>query len=167
MADEQVNPAQGREADPVEALPARREIDREVRRGLPLATVVGVAGSLSIFLVLVSLMYQFTLPEVPPADPEAKTPEQKIEALRSEERRLLTTAAAVDSTKGVYRIPIDRAMVLVAQQRAAAEPPKAEPPKAEEKAEPPKAEEKAEPPKAEEPKAEPAKAEAPKAEGER
>lgn len=160
MEDEQVNPAQAREADPVEALPARREIDREVRRGLPLATVVGVAGSLGIFLVMVALMYQFTLPEVPPADPEAKTPEQKIEALRSEDRRLLTTAAAVDATKGVYRIPIDRAMALVAQEPAKREPatPKAEVPKAE----PAKEEPKVEPPKAEEPKAEPPKAEEPK-----
>jgi hypothetical protein len=49
-------------------------------------------------------------------------PERDIASLRAEKRRILTTYAWVDRAHGIARIPIDRAIVLLARQAAAQTP---------------------------------------------
>jgi hypothetical protein len=65
-------------------------------------------------------------PGVPPpiAGPVSlqPNPAADITALREEKRQIITTYAWVDPAHGIARIPIDRAIVLLARQAAAQTP---------------------------------------------
>lgn len=153
-----VNPAQSREAEETSSPADLRETTEEVQRGGPLATIVGVAGSLFLFLIVVELMYLYTRPGADPAANDGPSPAQKIAEVRAEGRKALTTYGWVDKAKGVARIPIDRAMERTAVEGSGPLPPlapaqaKAEPKpaaqaktKAQPKAAPPAAAKKAQP----------------------
>lgn len=49
-------------------------------------------------------------------------PAEDIAALREEKRRMISAYAWVDRTKGIARIPIDRAIVLLARQGGSEKP---------------------------------------------
>ena len=111
----ELNPAQRREAPDRDNSPVEDEMRREVRRERPWATIVGVCGSFFAFVLMVLAMQFFSAGgPTPPAD--EKTPQQKIKELEDADRQTLTTYGTVDQKKKVYRVPIDRAMELVARE---------------------------------------------------
>ena len=49
-----------------------------------------------------------------PADPNSKLRIEAMKEIHEKEQKLLTTYGVVDKEAGIYRIPIDRAMEVVA-----------------------------------------------------
>lgn len=87
-------------------------------------TVVAVAGTLAGlslgFAVIMTMLYVDRASDPVPTDPDAPTPEERLAELRAAEHEALTTYGWIDRDKGVARIPIDRAMNLLAAEYAAA-----------------------------------------------
>ncbi len=92
---------------------------------------VGLFASLAITLFLMSKIFHYfeaTQSLGPPASPFAETrtlpahpqlqtePRQDLKGLRSEQEKLLNSYGWVDRNLGIVRIPIDRAMDLLAQR---------------------------------------------------
>ena len=130
----ELNPAQRREAPDRDNSITEVETRRETRRDRPWATVVGVSCSFLAFAVMVLAMQFFSAGgPTPPAD--EKTPQQKIKELEDADKQTLTTYGTVDQKKRVYRVPIDRAMELVAKDGTGPRPaPDATPPEEKAKA---------------------------------
>ena len=63
----------------------------------------------------------------PPAPALQVSPLQEMRSMREREQRVLGSYGWVDRDKGVVRIPIERAMTLVAQREAASSAPKERP----------------------------------------
>ena len=91
------------------------------RRGLAAVVFKGLANAVFLSLVIY-LTYFFTMffskkPPTAALIPEsARVAAKKIEELRAEERQLLTTYGPVNPVTRSVRIPIDRAMALVAAE---------------------------------------------------
>jgi mono/diheme cytochrome c family protein len=76
--------------------------------------------ALVIYVTYVFTLYFSTRPPAPAPVPEsARLAAKKIEELRADERRLLTTYGPPNPATGAARIPIDRAMDLVAAEAGA------------------------------------------------
>lgn len=89
------------------------EFDRPPRPW-PIATLVGVAVSLLLFVALALLMYALTAEERNKPI-EEKPPAERLKELRASEDEVLSTYRLVDAKKKIVRIPIDRAMSLYAE----------------------------------------------------
>ena len=63
---------------------------------------------------------------IPPGPRLQSTPPRDMDELRSQDREMLTTYGWVDPSKGVARIPIDRAMSIVVEKGIGAAPEKRE-----------------------------------------
>lgn len=83
---------------------------------LPRITILSVAASMFLFVVLVGFLYWFSGLAWQQATTEEKTPEQKLAELQAEGKKNLNTYDWVDQKKGVVRIPIERAMKLLARE---------------------------------------------------
>jgi hypothetical protein len=92
------------------------EFDRPPRPW-PIATLLGVAVSLLLFVGLVLLMYALTSEERNKPI-EEKPPAERLKELRASEDEVLSTYRLVDAKKKIVRIPIDRAMSLYAESAA-------------------------------------------------
>ncbi len=106
--------------------------------------VLGIAGTFLIMAFLVSLMRSYT---TPPSLSEARSQERlkNLTDFHAANEPLLTEYAWQDQSKGVVRVPVDRAMELVLEEwqnpaagrsnllaraaKAFAPPPKVAPPK--------------------------------------
>jgi hypothetical protein len=79
-------------------------------------TAVAVIGGFLIFILILVIAY---LPNKPAPLPEGtKTPEERatiLRELRAKETAAATSYGWVDQTKGVVRIPIERAMQLTVE----------------------------------------------------
>jgi len=79
-------------------------------------TAAAVIGGFAIFILILVVAY---LPNKPAPLPEGtKTPEERatiLRELRAKETASATTYGWVDQTKGVVRIPIERAMQLTVE----------------------------------------------------
>ena len=79
-------------------------------------TAAAVVGGFAIFILILVVAY---LPNKPAPLPEGtKTPEERaaiLRELRAKETAAATTYGWVDQTKGVVRIPIERAMQLTVE----------------------------------------------------
>ena len=142
-ATRQDRPEVGRDPDDVraleEAIAAGHEVD-SVRPGILRKTALGYIGLLVIGVVTVYVIQPwFTsrqMEEYPPPNPLAEKygrieppaprlqvdPKLDIYQHRKAEERLLTTYGWVDEKAGVVRIPIERAIDLLAQRSAKAAP---------------------------------------------
>lgn len=78
-------------------------------------SVVGWVGAILIFVLILWLAY---LPYRPaPVDQAVIDRRFQIKAeIESAQQQLISSYAVVDATKGVYRIPIERAMELTVQR---------------------------------------------------
>jgi hypothetical protein len=83
----------------------------------PWGTVIGVSLSLLLFVALVGMLFWSTTLNRSDLLTEGKTPEQKLQELQAEDRMTLANYGWIDRTKGVVRIPIDRAMTLLIKER--------------------------------------------------
>jgi hypothetical protein len=89
----------------------------------PMGTVIGVSLSLVLFAALVVMLLWFTALNRSELPAEGKTPEQKLQELQAQDRMTLSNYGWIDRTKGIVRIPIDRAMtILVEESNADAQP---------------------------------------------
>jgi|GEM_PF-1978353 len=93
----------------------------------PPGTVIGVSLSLLLFAALVGTLFWFAALNRRDLPAEGKTPEQKLQELQAQDRMTLSTYGWIDRPKGVVRIPIDRAMTLLAEERKGGEQPKTAP----------------------------------------
>jgi hypothetical protein len=79
-------------------------------------TAAAVIGGFAIFILILVVAY---LPNKPAPLPEGtKTPEERatiLRELRAKETAAATTYGWVDQTKGVVRVPIERAMQLTVE----------------------------------------------------
>ncbi len=83
----------------------------------PPGTVIGVSLSLLLFAALVGTLLWFTALNRRELPVEGKTPEQKLQELQAQDRMTLSNYGWVDRPKGIVRIPIDRAMSLLVEDR--------------------------------------------------
>jgi hypothetical protein len=109
--------------------PATKSNDGPDRRGLPIVTMLGAALSFFLFVVLVGVMFYINKQFYAPRDDIAERA-KLLKELRDGDQTTLTSYGKTD--KG-YRVPIDRAILLVIdeskKQAAAESTPKKEPPK--------------------------------------
>lgn len=87
----------------------------------PPGTVIGVGLSLLLFAALVGVLFWFTAFNRNEPPPEGKTAEQKLAELQAQDRTALSSYGWIDRPKGIVRIPIDRAMSLLVEDREAEE----------------------------------------------
>jgi hypothetical protein len=95
----------------------------------PVLVIAGVVAAVLVLVLLVNYGLRAWFSGPGPARPgvEAKAPEPHLQprpeadlhALRSQKRRALETYGWVDRRAGVVHIPIERAMALSVQRRAA------------------------------------------------
>ena len=85
------------------------------RRPSITATVLGVLGSMLLFVVLVGIMYYFTAIYGRSDVAEDQARKGKLRELQAVEQKKLSGYGWVDKSKGVARIPIERAMERVAE----------------------------------------------------
>jgi len=83
----------------------------------PPGTVIGVSLSLLLFVALVGTLFWFTALNRRELPIEGKTPEQKLQELQAQDRMTLSNYGWVDRPQGIVRIPIDRAMSLLVEDR--------------------------------------------------
>jgi hypothetical protein len=93
----------------------------------PSGTVIGVSLSLLLFAALVGMLFWFTALNRSELPAEGKTPEQILQELQAQDRMTLSNYGWIDRTKGIVRIPIDRAMTLLVEARNADEQPQSAP----------------------------------------
>jgi hypothetical protein len=86
------------------------------RRAWSMITLIGVILSLSLFVVLVGILFWFTSVNFRATPLEGKTPEQKLRELQATDRTSLSNYGWVDRAKGIVRLPIDRAMTLLLEE---------------------------------------------------
>ena len=114
---------------PGNAAPRARAAARRSRG--PAALIVRGLANLLAVGVLVYLTYFFTMFFAHKPPPPAPVPEdvriaaKKIEVLKAEDRKLLSTYGEVDPITKTLRIPVDRAMELVVAESAKPAPPPA------------------------------------------
>jgi hypothetical protein len=83
----------------------------------------GITATLVLILVIVLLMNYFTLLREKVVYDEVLRPESvPLRELRVRETEELNSYAVIDAAKGVYRIPIERAMELMANENFQATP---------------------------------------------
>jgi hypothetical protein len=87
--------------------------------GWPIASIVGILVSMLAFTFVVVFMYAFTRSYGPDGAPEAEKRPVARE-LREADRKALESYGWVDREKKVVRVPIGRAMDLVAREAAKA-----------------------------------------------
>jgi len=86
---------------------------------VPLSAVVGVVGAILLFVVIVALQAVFNSMEQ--AEVERKVvapPSAELQQLKAQQLEQLESYGWVDQSAGKVRIPIERAMVLVAGEAA-------------------------------------------------
>lgn len=110
------NPAQGREGVEDASLAVRAATSADVRANRPWATIVGVVGSLLVFVVVAEVMHYFTTPSASEQAAEDRSRVEKLRELHAADAKALESAGWVDKPKGVARIPIERAMELTAEE---------------------------------------------------
>jgi hypothetical protein len=118
MAETDPNPAERREGPTPPPSPAEVEIEEHAHGQRPWATVVGVVGSLLVFAAIVLLMKTFAPPGVPAPEGDGGSAAQRIAEQRAKDRERLTSYGWQDQAKGITRIPIARAMELIAAEAA-------------------------------------------------
>ncbi|MBI3876689.1 MAG: hypothetical protein HY300_12190 [Verrucomicrobia bacterium] len=79
------------------------------------AYVVAVVGALLIVAVLLSLMDKYTRPAASAAPARAKERAEKLAEVRRDAGEALASYGWQDKTKGLVRLPVDRAMELTVQ----------------------------------------------------
>jgi len=78
---------------------------------------VGLSSVLILIIIFVVLSDYFTVMETEAVYEAQLKPESvTLKELRAEDEKILTTYALIDAEKGVYRIPIKRAMHLLAEE---------------------------------------------------
>jgi len=83
----------------------------------------GITATIVLIVVIVLLINYFTLLREKVVYQEVLRPESvPLRELRARETEELNSYAVIDSTKGVYRIPIERAMELFANENFHATP---------------------------------------------
>lgn len=85
-------------------------------RSTPWLTYAAVLGGFAVFAVILAVAYLPKKPE--PLGDGVRTPEQRLAALgelRAKEKQAATTYGWIDQSKGVVRLPIDRAVELTIQ----------------------------------------------------
>jgi len=97
------------------------------RRAWSRITLIGVILSLSLFVVLVGILFWFTGVNFRESPSEGNTPEQKLRELQAADRTSLSNYGWIDRPKGVVRLPIDRAMALLVEETNNEEPVKSVP----------------------------------------
>lgn len=75
---------------------------------------IGIAGSFLIVMVLVQLMVRFTKPE-PLGEKRARERADAHRELTAANREAVRTYGWVDQSKGIVRLPVERAMELTVQ----------------------------------------------------
>ena len=86
------------------------------RRAWSMITLIGVILSLSLFVVLVGIMFWFTNVNLRESPLEGKTPMQKLRELQATDRTSLSNYGWVDRPNGIVRLPIDRAITLLLEE---------------------------------------------------
>ncbi|MFO1397012.1 MAG: hypothetical protein U1F48_08115 [Burkholderiales bacterium] len=85
--------------------------------GLAIAAGVGVSMAVAFVLVRAAgVTSAVPPPRMPPAPRLQATPAQDMATYRAEKHRQLTEYAWADRDRGIVRIPIERAMAIVAQE---------------------------------------------------
>ncbi len=79
------------------------------------AYLVAVVGALLIVAVLLSLMDKYTRPAASAAPARAKERAEKLAEVRREAAAALDSYGWQDKTRGIVRLPVDRAMELTVQ----------------------------------------------------
>jgi len=78
---------------------------------------VGLTSVIILIIIFVILNDYFTVMETEAVYEAQLKPESvTLKELRAEDEKILTTYKLIDAEKGVYRIPIDRAMHLLAEE---------------------------------------------------
>jgi len=78
---------------------------------------VGLSSVLILIIIFVVLSDYFTVMETEAVYQAQLKPESvTLKELRAEDEKILTTYKVIDAEKGVYRIPIERAMHLLAEE---------------------------------------------------
>jgi uncharacterized membrane protein YukC len=78
---------------------------------------VGLSSVLILIIIFVVLSDYFTVMETEAVYQAQLKPESvTLNELRAEDEKILTTYKLIDAEKGVYRIPIERAMHLLAEE---------------------------------------------------
>ena len=78
---------------------------------------VGLSSVLILIIIFVVLRDYFTVMETEAVYQAQLKPESvTLNELRAEDEKILTTYKLIDAEKGVYRIPIERAMHLLAEE---------------------------------------------------
>lgn len=97
------------------------------RRARSRITLIGVILSLLLFVALAGILFWFTKLNFRESPSENTTPEQKLRELQAADRTSLSSYGWIDRPKGVVRLPIDRAMTLLAEESNTEEPAKSVP----------------------------------------
>jgi len=82
-------------------------------------TIIGAAVAIIVFLVVVIIIlndYFVAAKEEMVYNVFLKPESSEIRDIRARETEILTTFKVLDAGKGIYRIPIDRAMQLIAEE---------------------------------------------------
>lgn len=78
---------------------------------------VGLTSVIILIIIFVILNDYFTVMETEAVyEAQLKPESAMLKELRTEDEKILTTYKLIDAEKGVYRIPIDRAMHLLAEE---------------------------------------------------
>ena len=84
---------------------------------LKMIIVVGLSSVLILIIIFVVLTDYFTVMEADAVYEAQLKPESvTLNDLRAEDEKILTTYQLIDAEKGVYRIPIERAMHLLVEE---------------------------------------------------
>ena|GEM_PF-631295 len=84
---------------------------------LKLTIAVGVLGILLLFVILIGLDQYFTAVTERQIEKAVLSPiSRDLQALRAHEDSLLNSYGVVDSSRGLYRIPIDSAIARLAAE---------------------------------------------------
>ena len=86
---------------------------------LKMIIAVGLASVAVLIIIFIVLSDYFTVMETNAVYETQLKPESvTLKELRAEEDKILTTYKLIDAEKGVYRIPIERAMHLLVEEAA-------------------------------------------------
>jgi hypothetical protein len=99
----------------------------EERKAWRPGTVIGVGLSLLLFAALIGILFWLTARNTNEPQAEGKTAEQKLAELQAQDRKALSEYGWIDRPKGIVRIPIDRAISLLVEERNAEEKGKSAP----------------------------------------
>jgi hypothetical protein len=90
------------------------------KRDVKVWHIIGYAAAIIVFLVVVIIIlnnYFIAAKEDLVYNVYLKPESSEIRDIRARDTEILTTYKLLDETRGVYRIPIDRAMQLLAEEQ--------------------------------------------------